>query len=122
MLLLPFSRDLSLLTPREFAERILRDTLHACEVHEGYNFHFGHKAAGNVKALQEFGRDMGFVVRVFDEMVMRGESVSSSQIRKLLRDGQVSRARHLLGRPSRFCRRPAAAAVMAASTPSRPST
>ena len=99
VLLLPFSRDLSLLTPREFAERILRDTLHAGEVHEGYNFHFGHKAAGDVQALAEFGRDMGFVVKVFDEMVLRGESVSSSQIRKLLREGRVSRARHLLGRP-----------------------
>jgi riboflavin kinase / FMN adenylyltransferase len=99
VLLLPFSRDLSLLTPREFAERILRDTLHACEVHEGYNFHFGHKAAGNVQTLREFGHEMGFVVQVFDEMVMRGEAVSSSQIRKLLRDGRVSRARHLLGRP-----------------------
>jgi riboflavin kinase/FMN adenylyltransferase len=99
VLLLPFSRDLSLLTPREFAERILRDTLHACEIHEGYNFHFGHKAAGNVQTLREFGHEMGFVVQVFDEMVMRGEAVSSSQIRKLLRDGRVSRARHLLGRP-----------------------
>ncbi len=99
VLLLPFSRDLSLLTPREFAERILRDRLHAAEVHEGYNFHFGHKAAGNVQALTDFGRDMGFVVKVFDEMVLRGEAVSSSQIRKLLREGRVSRARHLLGRP-----------------------
>jgi riboflavin kinase/FMN adenylyltransferase len=32
-------------------------------------------------------------------MTLRGESVSSSQIRKLLTDGRVSRARHLLGRP-----------------------
>ena len=93
VLLLPFSRDLSLLTPREFAERILRDRLHASEVHEGYNFHFGHKAAGNVQALAEFGLEMGFVVNVFDEMVLRGESVSSSQIRKLLREGQVSRSK-----------------------------
>jgi len=99
VLLLPFSRDLSLLTPREFAERILRDTLHACEVHEGYNFHFGHKAAGNVQVLAEFGEEMGFVVKIFDEMTLRAESVSSSQIRKLLRAGRVSRARHLLGRP-----------------------
>lgn len=99
VLLLPFSRDLSLLTPREFAERILRDALHACEVHEGYNFHFGHKAAGNVQGLAEFGGEMAFVVKIFDEMTLRGESVSSSQIRKLLRAGRVSRARHLLGRP-----------------------
>jgi riboflavin kinase / FMN adenylyltransferase len=99
VLLLPFGRDLSLLTPRQFAERILKKKLHACEVHEGYNFHFGHKAAGDVKALAEFGREMGFTVKIFDEMTLRGESVSSSQIRKLLAAGRVSRARHLLGRP-----------------------
>jgi riboflavin kinase/FMN adenylyltransferase len=98
-LLLPFGRDLSLLTPRQFAERILKKKLHACEVHEGYNFHFGHKAAGDVNTLTEFGREMGFTVKVFDEMTLRGESVSSSQIRRLLAAGCVSRARHLLGRP-----------------------
>jgi riboflavin kinase/FMN adenylyltransferase len=99
VLLLPFSRDLSLLTARQFAERILRRTLRAREIHEGYNFHFGHKAAGNVKTLAEFGREMGFTVKIFDEMTLRGEPVSSSQIRKLLAQGRVSRARHLLGRP-----------------------
>jgi len=99
VLLLPFARDLSLLTPRQFAEDILRDKLRALEVHEGYNFHFGHKAAGDVNTLAEFGREMGFAVKIFAEMTLRGESVSSSQIRKLLGAGQVSRARHLLGRP-----------------------
>jgi riboflavin kinase / FMN adenylyltransferase len=99
VLLLPFGRDLSLLTPRQFAERILKKKLHAQEVHEGYNFHFGHKAAGDVNTLAEFGREMGFAVKIFDEMTLRGESVSSSQIRKLLLAGNVSRARHLLGRP-----------------------
>jgi riboflavin kinase / FMN adenylyltransferase len=99
VLILPFGRDLSLLTPRQFAEDILQKKLNACEVHEGYNFHFGHKAAGNVTTLAEFGRDMDFTVKVFDEMTLRGESVSSSQIRKLLSGGRVSRARHLLGRP-----------------------
>src|ERR1051325_2659729 len=33
-LVLPFSRDLSLMTPREFAEDILTEKLHAREVHE----------------------------------------------------------------------------------------
>jgi riboflavin kinase/FMN adenylyltransferase len=99
VLLLPFGRDLSLLTPRQFAKDILCDKLHANEVHEGYNFHFGHKAAGNVETLAEFGNEMGFAVKVFDEMTLRGESVSSSHIRKLLCEGRVSRARHLLGRP-----------------------
>lgn len=99
VLLLPFGRDLSLMSPRDFAESILKDKLHAREVHEGYNFRFGHKAAGDTAMLAEFGREMGFEVHVYPEMKLRGERVSSSGIRKLLSAGRVSRARHLLGRP-----------------------
>ena len=99
VLLLPFGRDLSLMTPRQFAERILKKKLHAREVHEGFNFRFGHKASGDMAMLAEFGREMGFEVKVYPEMKLRGESVSSSQIRKLLVNGRVSRARHLLARP-----------------------
>jgi riboflavin kinase/FMN adenylyltransferase len=99
VLLLPFGRDLSLLTPRQFAERILKKKLRAREVHEGFNFRFGHKAAGDINVLAELGREMGFEVKVYPEMTLRGEPVSSSQIRKLLTAGSVSRARHLLARP-----------------------
>ena len=101
VLLLPFGRDLSLMTPRQFAERILKKKLHTREMHEGYNFRFGHKAAGDMTLLADLGREMGFEVRVSPEMKLRGESVSSSRIRELVRDGRVSRARHLLARP--FC-------------------
>src|SRR6266478_5043963 len=99
VLLLPFTRDLSLMTPRQFAHEILKKRLRACEVHEGYNFHFGHKASGNIHTLRELGREMGFEVHDYPEMRLRGEPVSSSHIRQLLREGRVSRARHLLARP-----------------------
>jgi riboflavin kinase / FMN adenylyltransferase len=99
VLLLPFTRDLSLMTPQAFAEEILKEGLKAREVHEGYNFHFGNKAAGDVKLLAELGREMGFEVKVYPELRLRGEAASSTQIRKLLADGRVSRARHLLARP-----------------------
>jgi len=101
VLMLPFGRDLSLMTPRQFAERILKKKLRAREVHEGYNFHFGHKAAGDTTMLAHFGQEMGFEVKVYPEMKLRGEPVSSSHIRRLLGEGRVSRARHLLARP--FC-------------------
>jgi len=99
VLMLPFGRDLSLMTPRQFAERILKKKLHAVEVHEGYNFHFGHKAAGDTNLLAQFGQEMGFEVRVYPEQKLRGEPVSSSHIRRLIGEGRVSRARHLLARP-----------------------
>jgi riboflavin kinase/FMN adenylyltransferase len=99
VLLLPFTRDLSLMTPQQFAEEILKQRLHAQEVHEGFNFHFGHKAAGDVTLLTELGKKLGFDVRVYPEVRLRGEPVSSSQIRKLVGEGHVSRARYLLARP-----------------------
>jgi len=99
VLMLPFGRDLSLMTPRQFAERILKKKLHAREVHEGYNFHFGHKAAGDVNVLAQFGQEMGFEVKVYPEMKLRGEPVSSSHLRRLIAEGRVSRAGHLLARP-----------------------
>ena len=100
VLLLPFTRDLSLLTPRQFAEDILHRKLRAREVHEGFNFRFGRKAKGDVPQLIEFGREFGFEVKVYPEMCIRGHSVSSSRVRELVAGvGDVSDARHLLGRP-----------------------
>lgn len=97
-LVLPFSRDLSLMPPRDFAQHILAERLRALEVHEGFNFHFGHKAAGNVDRLREFGREFGFAVEIYQAMRIRKNVVSSSRIRELLGEGRVNAARRLLGR------------------------
>jgi len=96
---IPFTRDLSLMGPREFVKLILCDRLHAVEVHEGYNFRFGHKAAGDVKLLTELGAECGFQVITYPELRLGGESVSSTRIRELIRKGDIRRARLLLGRP-----------------------
>ena len=94
VLVLPFGRDLSLMTPRQFAERVLRKGLHAREVHEGFNFRFGHKAAGDVTLLAELGREMGFDVKVYPEMSLRGETARIA--RHALRAGGALRLRRRL--------------------------
>src|SRR6478672_7763359 len=68
VLLLPFTRDMSLMSPKDFARTILRECLKTVEVHEGYNFHFGHKASGDVALLKQFGHDLGFEVIVYPEL------------------------------------------------------
>lgn len=98
LLILPFSRDLSLLTPRQFVERILHRGLGAGAVHEGQNFRFGHRHAGDVAALEALGREFAFAVHVHPPVVVRGEVVSSSRIRELVAAGRVERAARLLGR------------------------
>jgi riboflavin kinase / FMN adenylyltransferase len=96
-LVIPFTRDFSITSPSNFAE-ILSHRVKAKEVHEGANFHFGHKAQGNVSKLAEFGKKLGFDVKVYPELKIRGDMVSSSRIRELLLAGDVSRAQRLLGR------------------------
>ena len=98
LLNIPFTRDFSMTTQEEFARDILAGKLHAKEVHEGDNFHFGHNAEGNTASLKELGKQFGFEVRTYPVMMVRGIPVSSSQIRALLLAGKVSMARRLLGR------------------------
>jgi riboflavin kinase / FMN adenylyltransferase len=98
LLVIPFTRDFSMTSAAEFARDILAGKLRAKEVHEGENFHFGHKAQGTTGQLAELGREWGFAVKSYPVMMLRGNPVSSSHIRKLLTDGKVSRARRLLGR------------------------
>jgi len=99
LLLLPFTRDLSLLSPREFVERILVRGLRVRALHEGENFRLGHRQAGTVATLAELGAEFGFEVYLHPQVRVRGEVVSSSRIRALVAAGAVERARHLLGRP-----------------------
>ncbi len=99
VLLLPFTRDLSLMSPQKFVEQVICNRLRAAQVHEGYNFRFGHKAAGNVELLSQLSVEMGFEVVVYPELKLRGDPVSSTRIRELIQQGGVSRARFLLSRP-----------------------
>lgn len=98
LLVIPFTRDFSMTTPGDFARNILAGKLKAREVHEGENFHFGHKAEGDARRLADFGRQFSFEVKTYPVMLIRGEPVSSSHIRELISAGKVSRARRLLGR------------------------
>ena len=99
LLEVPFTRDFSMTTAEEFARNILASKLHAKEVHEGDNFHFGHNAQGTTASLKELGGQFGFEVRVYPVMMVRGTVVSSSQVRALLNAGKVNMAGRLLGRP-----------------------
>jgi len=106
VLVLPFTREFSQTTPKEFAA-MLGKKLKAKEVHEGFNFHFGHKAEGNLQRLTEFGKEAGFTVVSYPEMRLRGKTVSSSCIRDLIIAGNVSAARALLGRTFSIAAHPA---------------
>jgi riboflavin kinase / FMN adenylyltransferase len=98
-LILPFTADLAKLSPEQFVQEILVDRLGARAVLVGDNFRFGHRHAGNVAMLAEFGRRLGFETEVVPAVTCRGRVVSSSGIRGLVETGQVATAGRLLLRP-----------------------
>ncbi|HEX4769404.1 MAG TPA: bifunctional riboflavin kinase/FAD synthetase [Bryobacteraceae bacterium] len=98
VVVLPFTRELSQQTPREFAEHCLVQGLHARAVFVGENFRFGHKQAGDTTALAKLGRELGFETSFLPPVVIRREIVSSSRIRRHLRANEVEIAGRLLDR------------------------
>jgi len=98
VLVLPFTDELRHWTARHFAERVLRDALHAVEVHEGETFRFGYQAETDITGLSELGRELGFGVKAYVPCIARGAAISSSRTRALISAGRLHEARALLGR------------------------
>lgn len=92
-----FNAGLAALSPRAFAETVIRDGLGLRHVVVGSDFCFGKGRAGNAAMLQEFGDEMGFGVTI--ATLLEGESgqVSSTAIRAALSAGEPRAAAAMLG-------------------------
>ncbi|HEV2198433.1 MAG TPA: bifunctional riboflavin kinase/FAD synthetase [Bryobacteraceae bacterium] len=99
VLILPFTVAVSRWTPMDFAERVLDKAFHAKVVVVGDNFKFGHRQAGDTGVLAELGAHFGFETHVVNAFVLRGQLVSSSEIRKAIETGRIGLAGRMLGRP-----------------------
>jgi riboflavin kinase/FMN adenylyltransferase len=98
VLLLPFTAELRATSAQDFATQVLKNTLHAVEVHEGDNFQFGYKGEGSVAGLQQLGSEMGFRTVVSSPTMFAGQPISSSRLRRSIAAGRIAEARHLMGR------------------------
>jgi riboflavin kinase / FMN adenylyltransferase len=97
---IPFDHDLSKKTPEQFVTDTLIDEGGAGVVVVGENFRFGHKAAGDFDDLQRLMEEAGgtaVAVRVRDGSDEGG--ISSTRIRVLVSEGELTGAAGLLGRP-----------------------
>jgi riboflavin kinase/FMN adenylyltransferase len=99
VLVLRFDRALSLVSPEEFIQRILMQRLHVAGILVGANFCFGHRGAGDVRLLAQFGKEHGYDVETIPPVEIGGRVVSSTAIRNAVAEGNVAEAVPLLGRP-----------------------
>jgi riboflavin kinase/FMN adenylyltransferase len=94
----PFTREFASLTAGEFVDRVLIGNLGASHVVTGFDFHFGKDRKGNPAFLTEAGRQAGFGVSHVEAFCDEGTQViSSSRIREVLSQGDVTEAAGLLG-------------------------
>ena len=96
---LTFDRTFSELTPEQFVREIVVGAIHARLVLVGDNFRFGHGHQGDVHTLRSLGERYGFDVEIVTAIKVRGRMVSSSAVRTLIEQGDVSRVARLLMRP-----------------------
>jgi len=91
------------MTPQEFIRYVVMERFAPRCIVEGRNFFFGLGRSGNVDTLRSLGDKEGFAVKVVEPVrvaLCDGQHrVSSTLIRRLLREGRVQDAGVCLGRP-----------------------
>lgn len=95
----PFNRAFSALSAEEFVEQVLVKGLRVRHVIIGDDFRFGRGRTGDFELLRSSGARFGFTVEAMQSVLVDGERVSSSGVRRELAAGDMGRAAALLGRP-----------------------
>lgn len=98
VIVVPFTRELSQMSPADFVGQFIVDRAHADIVVVGENFRFGHRASGDVDTLRSLGSRFGFEVHALE---LRGDEdrFSSTRVREALADGNLAHVTLILGRP-----------------------
>lgn len=97
--MIPFNREFAQLSPEEFVQNILVDSLRAGYVIVGSDYRFGNGGQGTVDTLRELGEKYAFEVEVVEDVIGdAGRRVSSTMVREALVEGNVTHATELLGR------------------------
>jgi riboflavin kinase/FMN adenylyltransferase len=92
LVIIEFTKEFSQVSSEDFIREVLVDKLHARLVIVGFNHYFGHNREGNFDFLYQLGQNYGFDVEEIPEQDIQNESVSSTKIRKALREGNIQRA------------------------------
>ena len=95
----PFDHAFSEIRAVEFVDDILVGGVGAKAIYVGFNYAFGKNREGNTDYLEKVGPRKGFRVEVVDPVILDDEPVSSSRIRRSIKEGRVDLAARMLDRP-----------------------
>ena len=98
LLLIYFDRAFSQQTGEVFVRGLARDVGRLRSLSVGADFHFGFQRSGNVALLRKLGAELRFTVHSVAAVALDGLPISSTRIRKAIRQGDFAAAGRMLGR------------------------
>ena len=96
--IIQFTLDLSKMNPEDFALRLLINRFDMFKIVIGYDFRFGKNRAGDFKLLENLSQQFNFSLEEIAPITHRGQTVSSSLIRQLIREFRFTEIPQYLGR------------------------
>ncbi|MBR1990523.1 MAG: bifunctional riboflavin kinase/FAD synthetase [Firmicutes bacterium] len=93
-----FTEEIMKTAPEAYIKDFLVDKFNAKEVFCGFNYHYGHKAAGDYALLEACGKKYGYTVNQIEPVIVDGDVVSSTLIRGLIKAGEMEDCQKYLGR------------------------
>lgn len=92
LVIMEFTLDFARTSSDDFVEHYLMGKLHAHTIVVGFNHYFGHNKEGSFSSLYSARERFGFQVEEIPEQEIQNETVSSTKIRKALKEGNIQRA------------------------------
>lgn len=89
--------DFTHLTAKEYLNNILINHFHPISISTGWNHNFGKNKSGNVNFLEEQAKNYNYKYFKIPPQKINNEIISSTEIRKLLSEGNIEKANLMLG-------------------------
>ena len=95
---LNFSKEFREISSEGFIKEVLLKKFHMGAVFVGYDYHFGYQKKGNANLLKLLAKKYNFKHFILEPVKTDdGKIISSTLIRKLIREGDLDKANHMLG-------------------------
>ena len=99
LIIIPFTRDFSNLSAKEYIQQILIDTIGMKYIIVGYDHRFGKDRKGGMSELELYAKDFNYKIELIKEQDINDVAVSSTKIRQALLQGDMALAAEYLGYP-----------------------
>jgi riboflavin kinase/FMN adenylyltransferase len=97
LVVVPFTEAFAEQTAESYIRNFLVKNINPHTIIIGYDHRFGKVRAGDYLMLEIYAPEMGFIVKEIPEKVLNEIAVSSTRIRKAIREGDIESANALLG-------------------------